>query len=603
VRRRFCSASRASARAVWNSYAFGYSDDADLGYGEVDLVRTPSGSQFQFRYAWDGFGSNLDSGDIANGNPVRERKITHDGITDLIWTYSYGWDKTTIANPYGSQALYWHGPTGNYLDSLIGSNWSVGDVVYRIDEADGHVQKRVWSQNRTQLIYTSNDPGVQNPWVRRETSTVGNAAGVPSLTSVTDRMIDKNGNLLQTTEYGWMSYNPAGPETGSGPQRITRFIYHAPVPDAVTNTYSPYEYWNPHFYPLTAGSSRRLNALRRKEVSDGSGNMAAIAEFAYDDPFRAGNVISEQHWDNIKSPGAPSLGTLSPANSQVLTRSYDAYGNITDFYEPEIRTHVTYDGTGSVPTRVDYAYGSAAQRSWSYIWNIAGGSLYSKRDLDNNVTTTYTYDAVGRLLTTDEAGMRRSQTIYDDANLRVTAKRDLTAFGYGKLQVSTQYDQLGRSVLTRTFEPDNPNGIQVKSTYYPQLNRTVHSSPYRTTADTTLEWTCTQSDSSRRVVAIAKFKGSGEPTDCLSTDNRFGITSTIYDANQTTITDPASRQIRQIVDGLGRLIQVIEDPLGLNYNTAYSYDTLGSLIQVSQGIQTRTFNYSSLDRLKSATNP
>jgi hypothetical protein len=62
-----------------------------------------------------------------------------------------------------------------------------------------------------------------------------------------------------------------------------------------------------------------------------------------------------------------------------------------------------------------------------------------------------------------------------------------------------------------------------------------------------------------KVVAVAVFRGS-EPTDCSSTVNRSGITSTFYFANQTTTTDPAAKQTLQIVDGLGRLTQVIEDP-------------------------------------------
>src|SRR5262249_44816635 len=37
--------------------------------------------------------------------------------------------------------------------------------------------------------------------------------------------------------------------------------------------------------------------------------------------------------------------------------------------------------------------------------------------------------------------------------------------------------------------------------------------------------------------------------------------------------------------------------------TSYSYDTLSNLITVNQGSQTRTFTYSSLARLLSATNP
>jgi len=152
----------------------------------------------------------------------------------------------------------------------------------------------------------------------------------------------------------------------------------------------------------------------------------------------------------MKSASVPALGVLSSANSQVWTRSYDGYGNVTEFYEPEIRTHVTYDRTGSAPTRVDYAYQTAQQRSWGYFWNVGAGTLNSKTDLDNNVTTTYIYDTVGRPLITDEAGLRKTETVYDDLNLIVTVKKDLNAYGDGKLQVSTQYDQLGRAVLARS---------------------------------------------------------------------------------------------------------------------------------------------------------
>jgi len=579
---------------VWNSYAFSYADDDDGGYGEVDSIRTPTGSLFQYRYLFEG--GVQDALTISGANPIRERKVTHDGMTDLVWTYNGG----VITNPDGSVTQYWAGPLGSYLDTGVLGNFET-PVVYRIDEPDGTVRKRVWSQNivpgtvnRLPLVPVP----VQNPWVRRETATIGDASGNPALTSVMDRMIDKNGNLLQTTEYDWVNYNPNGPENGTVPRRTTQWTYFSGVPDATTINFSAYEYWNPHL----AGLARRLDAVQRKEILDGSGDRVAVTEFAYDDAFSTGNVTSELHWDNVKSAAAPGLGSLSVANSQVLIRSYDGYGNITDFYEPEIRTHIAYDGTGSVPIRVDYAYQTAQQRSWQYDWKVSSGTLNSKTDLDNNITTSYSYDNVGRLRVTDESGMRKTETFYDDANLRITVKKDLNSYGDGKLQTSIQFDQLGRDVLDRSSEPGNPDGIKVKSTYYPTLNRSVRSSPYRTMSDETLEWTCTQTDASRRVIAVAIFKGS-EPTDCASTTNRTGVTSTVYDSNQTTITDPASKQNTQIVDGLGRLMNAVEDPNGLYYITAYAYDTLGNLIRVNQGEQSRSFSYSSLGRLLSATNP
>jgi YD repeat-containing protein len=67
------------------------------------------------------------------------------------------------------------------------------------------------------------------------------------------------------------------------------------------------------------------------------------------------------------------------------------------------------------------------------------------------------------------------------------------------------------------------------------------------------------------------------------------------------------------VDGLGRLSQVTEDPGGLGYNTYYLYDGQDNLTGVCQngtwsgttcqGGMGRSFTYSSLSRLISATNP
>jgi RHS repeat-associated protein len=597
---------------VWNSYAFSYADDAEDGYGQLDEIRLPTGAAFRYRYTLEGSPNSIRAASIAGVNvnglegvTVRERRIVQTGESDLVWTYVSGLPlagKTTVTNPNGSQMVYWYWAAGDYLDSSIPYNSSVGPVVYRIEESQGRVVKRLWSQNRTYPGITAYNH-VQNSWVKRETVTVGNSSGVPTLTAVTDRTIDKNGNVSQTIEYEWVGFNPSGPEAGSSVRRTKQFTYYAEVPNYSSAADDPEAYWNAHFSPLLLGQPRRLDALRRKETRDGVGAIAAVTEFDYDDPYRSGNVTAEKRWDSVKSPSPPGLGSLNSSNSQVLTRSYGAYGNLEDIYAPEVRTHITYDSSGSFPTRVDYAYQTSAQRSWTYDWNATSGTLLSKTDLDNNVTTSFGYDTVGRPTIVNEAGLRKTETIYDDANRKVTIKKDLVTFGDGKLQVTTEYDQLGRVSLTRTSEPGNPDGIKVKSTYYPTLNRTIQSSPYRSTADPTLEWTCTQTDASKRVTAIAVFRGSAEPTDCESTDNRTGITRTVYDSNWIWVTDPASKVRGEGRDALGNLVQVLEDPSGLYYQTFYAYDALGNLTNVTQGVQSRAFQYSSLGRLLSATNP
>ena len=92
----------------------------------------------------------------------------------------------------------------------------------------------------------------------------------------------------------------------------------------------------------------------------------------------------------------------------------------------------------------------------------------------------------------------------------------------------------------------------------------------------------------------------------------LGKTTTAYDAEFTTVTDPAGKKRRSRLDGLGRLVRV-DEPTGSNGNlgavgspnqaTSYSYDALDNLTGVSQGSQRRTFVYDSLSRLTSASNP
>ena len=66
--------------------------------------------------------------------------------------------------------------------------------------------------------------------------------------------------------------------------------------------------------------------------------------------------------------------------------------------------------------------------------------------------------------------------------------------------------------------------------------------------------------------------------------------ATVYSGNQVTVTDQAGKDRKSVTDALGRLIQVYEDPGGLNYITSYAYDVLDNLLTVTQGTQTpRTF--------------
>ena len=124
-------------------------------------------------------------------------------------------------------------------------------------------------------------------------------------------------------------------------------------------------------------------------------------------------------------------------------------------------------------------------------------------------------------------------------------------------------------------------------------------------------WTRSKSDNGGRVIEVGTFSGSSLPAPWGVNANSTGVVTTAYDGSYTTVTDQAGKVRRSKVNTLGQLVRVDEpntsNSLGTIDNptqpTSYTYDVLGNLTQVNQGGQTRSFSYSSLSRLTSATNP
>jgi RHS repeat-associated protein len=401
-------------------------------------------------------------------------------------------------------------------------------------------------------------------------------------------------------------------------RKVTHSLWRRPQFDYIVNvSEEPGDYinayWNPHNLAHWAQfSARRLDSVWRRTVSNGSTTYAAT-EFGYDNPYTTGNPTAEKRWDSVKSPSLPALGQLASGNSQLLSRTFDSSGNPTDVCNPAACTHITYDAFGNLVTGVYQAYQTGAQRSLGYTW-LNGVALGSKTDVDNGLTTSYTYDIVGRPLTaidsTGGTNLRLTVTSYDDINRKVTTTGDLRSYLDAKLQTVAHFDQLGRVKLVQKSEGSplygDTDGIKVTTNYTGAGNgrRVVASSPYRDTSDSTLEWTCTQYDPRGRLAQVAMFKGSIAPASgCGNATNRTGITGTVYDAEWTVVTDPAGKVRKQRRDALGRIVEVVEDPSGLNYSTTYTYDPLDNLVLVTQGAETRSFAYSSLSRLTAAWNP
>jgi RHS repeat-associated protein len=188
----------------------------------------------------------------------------------------------------------------------------------------------------------------------------------------------------------------------------------------------------------------------------------------------------------------------------------------------------------------------------------------------------------------DTAAENQTTFAYDDTLRIVTVSSDKDAVGDNLLVSKVEYDQLGRTIAKRQYE--GGDNYIVTKTEYDALGRPYKSSnPFRPWQGETAVWTTQQFDALGRVLTVT------------TPDN--AVVSTSYSGNTVTVTDQAGKARKSVTDALGRLIEVYEDPAGLNYQTSYLYDALDSLVKVQQGSQQRFFMYDSLQRLIRADNP
>ncbi len=611
-------------------YEFGYSDISDLGFGELDFMKLPSGAEYHYHYFYEN-GDNypiegiLSAENIALENRITQKTIIDNSVspaTNLSWSFQYDSQWTNITNPDGGHTIHYFGPIFNYIGGK--------QVEQIVEEPNGSKRSFQYAQNKA---YGTRGPFItetpNNSYIYRETHTIRDSSGLDSKTAFTEFVYDKNGNLRQKKEYDWVDYPEPNGETIL---RQTDIEYINQTVNASVNIDDSNAYWQTNAPP-------RLTQVLKQKISNGS-DVFAATKFVYDN---RGNVLFAKHWDNEKQwnrtglRAFPSSGDWPDLDSQISARRYDSYGNLEYIDGPEVPTRFVYDNqTNSYLMRIEKAYGTNAQRTESYLWTPNGAAIQSKTDQENDITVSYDFDNYGRkneitegLTPSAPDGIRQTLKAYDQPNRKITETSDLRTLGDGDLQKTLQtimhYDGLGRVVLAQKSDGapmyGDEDGIKLRTQYFNPAGSprwTIASTPYRSQNDPTLEWTCTQYDQLDRVIAVGMFKGSVPPLSCTSQSNRTGFKVMEYDgewtkirevANDPAVADPNDKIRWQRRDALGRLVEVVEDPNytgnpgGLNYSTMYSYDPLDNLMQVVQGAQTRTFHYSSLSRLIDATNP
>ena len=624
------------------------------GLGELRTATMPWGATATYTYVQD-YEHTETASMVYKAQAVAENAITAKSVTYPTGfgsgTLTEAWDYQIAPN---SQAIITTPGGGKTRETYSGNPGQLGLLVKVehceeatiplggtncLDSKVSRVIEREWAYN----IPAIGSPGITrasifraNPYVKSEYRT---EHGTADKTAATDYSYDKNGNLTQVNEYDWVDYSSVhdadgNPTASRGTRRRTTVhTYQAATPAATDTTTSDDDaYYDPD-------SARRLRLRASTEIRDGGGTKRSRREFSYDS---RGNLTGEKIGKS-NSSGVVS-GTLTSTNSFTITYTYDTHSNRLTTTDGEGNlTRWTYGaitGSGSptishlYPTRVEEAADEeGVERTTTYGYDFHTGEVTSATDADNGVTTTTELDDVGRAIVVKEADgteqERWTQSWYCDEKRRMIVRTDLGGDeGDGELVAVTDYDGLGRERLVRSYEGDAPSlpassnrnahcsaydsetaGIKV-ATHYERSGTssyTTTSNPYRGTAKS--GWTRTRLDHLGRMVEIGHFSGATKPS--TSASPTLGTTTTAYDAEYTTVTDPANKKRRSKRDGLGRLVRVDEpdssDTLGTagspNQATSYSYNALDNLTRVTQGAQTRTFVYDSLSRLISASNP
>jgi RHS repeat-associated protein len=282
-------------------------------------------------------------------------------------------------------------------------------------------------------------------------------------------------------------------------------------------------------------------------VKDGSDSTVASASFSYDGN---GNMLTA-------SSGGLSLNFTYNSNGTLAT-SKDPSGNQTS-YGYGVNSCGAFADTVSMPLSL----------STSAAWNCDGAVPTSTTDA-NGKQTLFSYDSMNRLTSTSYPDGGSVTDIYSPNQVTST----ITVASGVTRPDTTMLDGMGR-VSSQTVR-----GVTT-STTYDALGRISELSLSGTSAHDTYAY-----DALGRVTSVTHADGNS--------------VNTLYSSNCATTTDEAGKTNQVCSDALGRVYKVID---GMGNETDYTYDALDDLTQVTEGSQTRTFNYDGLGRLTSATTP
>ncbi len=641
------------------SYRFSYNK-----YGEIERIFYPTGGREEINYTEVASLAEMSPPYQQTNRGVTNRKIyeSNSDSTADIWTYSAASSpnnfRTGTLAPDGTQTDrfmhrgVWSGcgqqNPEQSAQNYYGTHWGYDNILAgmayeeRMFSSDGQLKQRTltrWTATNTatELTLLPQRYVQRNARVLSTESIVyeGDAGLSTSVSMEYDTDVDNFGspqNVVRTKQYG---YKVVSRDTSITPNQTppTEVVV---VPDPTVGatllkiadtsylqsdvSYNQTEYLARNLVKLVIGT----------KVRKPNEDTVAQTEIKYDEPnYRGGEyrgqpttirnwLDTNDTWIQVRSKfdGYGNVIEITNANNKITTTEYSAeyfYAYPTRVTTPApdtsglqgstvgLQTTTAYNLTTGLPTSVTDANG--LETRMEYVDALLRPT---------KVKNYYNNQPVGAETIT-EYGIPNSSGQLTETQRFVKVKTQIDAGNWK--QAYTWFDGLGRTIKSQTV--DSNGDIFVETEYDNMSRATRATNPYRT-GDTKL-WTEMTFDTSGRVWKVTMPDGAFVETiyGLATTGSQIGTT--------VTVKDQALKERRSITNALGQLTRVDEpndiNQLGAinapNQPTNYSYDIMDNLTQVQQigtttqqcggtssyCIQTRTFVYDSLMRLKQAVNP
>lgn len=403
---------------------------------------------------------------------------------------------------------------------------------------------------------------------------------------------------------------------------------------------------------ITYASLGNITAFRQTvTVKNGSGTVLAQTNYNYD---QTTPVNAPSGTPQLTNPPGSSRGNLTSvqlctnltncSTNLQTTMTYDTAGQTQTVKDPlNNQTSFSYtdnflDDDGSNPP--SHAHAALGYPTDAYVTSITpplNGAITFKYYYYNGATAVSTdqnqnkswshFDSFGRPLSSygpplliagtqntanpwtliNYTSLTQVDTYTDINDTSTTATASCSVCRHDEGVV----DGLGRPI-TAYLKSDPEGNTEVDGAFDALGRAKTLSHPYRTTGDNTYGIETPTYDALGRTIKVmhpdgsysqtlfgAAVTGSGVNTTQLCSSTTYGLGFPVL------AFDEAGKKRESWTDALGRTIEADEpDSSGnLTSNTCYSYDSLGNLLQIVRGSQTRTYGYDTLSRVNSVSIP